>query len=168
MAAASTMTGARAKIVIANPNADGYTGVVGMFSDCSFSYSLDLQPIYILGNAGPVESVYTAQEPIRVTCNGFRSVDNGPFAQAGMPPLNQLLTHEYMQIELFDRQSGKSIGIVKQCRPQGFDSGVSARQITSMSLTYMGLLFSDETTEERSSAGKNEERADANVYPGGR
>jgi hypothetical protein len=168
MAAASTMTGARAKVVIANPNPGGHSGVVGIFSDVSVSFAYDLQPIYILGNAAPVESVYTSQEPIRVTCNGFRSVDNGPFVQPGMPPLNQLLTHEYLQIELYDRQTGKSIGIIKQCRPQGFDSGISARQIQSMSLSYMGLLFSDETTEERQDAGKNEERGDANIYPAGR
>jgi hypothetical protein len=159
------MHGARCKVIIANPNPDGYSGVIGTFNNVSWSYGYDIRTVDVLGLERPAESVITGQMPIRLTCSGFRSIDFGPFTQPGMPPLNQILTHEYLTIELFDRQTGRSIAVIKECRPENFDSSITPRELTQMNLTYIGLAFSDETTAINQNMADNQPRTDAVKYP---
>lgn len=161
--AAQTLTGARAKCSIIKP---GQAPVlVGVFDQVSYGLDLDIQTVYILGNLQPVESVYTAQEPVRVSASGFRVVDQGPFVQGAMPAVNELLTSEYLVFEVFDRQTDQKVAVIKDLRPQNFNSGFSARQLTQMSLTYLGLSMADEFFADQDY--NNVDRADAVKWPTG-
>ena len=73
---------------------------------------------------------------------------------ARVPHLQDLLTHEYIQMEVMDRQTGKTICSLKSCRPTGYSTALSARNVEEITVNYVGLLVEDES-------GENAERADA-------
>lgn len=161
--AAQTLSGARAKVSIVKPGVAPI--LVGVFDNISYGLAYDLQPVYVLGNLQPVESVYTAQEPVRVSASGFRVYDQGPFVQGAMPTVSELLAHEYLTFEIFDRQTDQKVAVIKDLRPQNFDSGFSARQLTQMSLSYLGLSIADESFKDADY--NNVDRTDATKWPNG-
>jgi hypothetical protein len=138
---AKVMHGARAQLYI-----DGK--VVGVFSDCSWGLRYDAQPVYILGRFSPAEIGYTAQEAVQVTARGFRILDNGPHVTAKVPKLQDLLRHQDISLSIHDRQSGTLIATVTGCRPVGYETSVSSRALQEMSVTFMGLMVSDESTND--------------------
>lgn len=151
MATAKVMHGARAQLIV-----DGKP--VGIFSDCSWGLRYDAQPVYILGRFSPAEIGYTAQEAVQVTARGFRIIDHGPHADAALPKLQDLLNHQDIVLTIHDRQSCKTLATVTGCRPVGYETSVSSRALQEMSVTFMGLLVSDETAT-------NAENADARDLP---
>lgn len=165
MAAGKTMTGARGVVSIVNPNSpDAKPKVVGIFSSVSWGLTYDVQPVFTLGHMGPQELVYTAQEPVSVQCSGFRAIGFGAHAGAAMPNVSELLTHEYIQITVTDRQNVDAnaqpkMATLKNLRPVSYNTTLSARNLEEISITYIGLKVDDESTTLV-------ERADAVVYPG--
>ena len=98
MAPPKTLHGARATLSI-----DGK--IVGLYSQVSYGVQYDVQPAYILGRHSPGELVYTAQEPVQISCTGFRVFNNGPHGDAKVPKLQDLLNHSDISISVFDRQN---------------------------------------------------------------
>jgi len=145
------VTGARAKVYIADPNT-GKAELIGIFNSVSLGLTYDVQPVYILGRFGPAASVYTGQEPVSVQCGGFRVVGAGVHLMARMPNVKDLLTHEYIQIVVHDRQSGKKLHVVNECRPVSYSTTISARDIEQINITYIGLRVDDESTALAESA----------------
>jgi hypothetical protein len=150
---AKVMTGARAKVSIAGRP-------VGIFNNISYGLSFGADPIYILGAYGPVESVYTAQEPVNISCSGWRVINHGPHAEAAVPSLSELLRHEYVEITVFDRldDAGKPIAKFRQCRAVSYNATLANRQPSECQITYIGLRMDDETKE-------NDELPGAAVLP---
>lgn len=153
---AHVMTGARAKVSI-----DGKP--VGIFNNISYGLSYGLDPIFILGAYGPVESVYTSQEAVSITASGWRVIDHGPFAEAAMPTLSELLRHEYFEITVFDRdvlpgQPERQIAAFRRCRATSFNTTLANRQPSEVQITFMGLRMDDETAT-------NDELPSAAVLP---
>lgn len=150
MAASKVMNGARAKLGIYDP-ATGLTRTVGIFNNVSFGLTFDAQPAYILGAYAPAEIDYTSQEPVSITASGWRVIDHGPHVEAGIPRLQDLLTHEYLELAIIDRQreaGGKDGRITKfrQVRPTGYSTTISARQLEEITCTFMAIRVDDEST----------------------
>lgn len=166
MAAPKVMHGARAKVWINSPNGVGgpSSKLVGMFTTVSWGLTYDVQPVYVLGNLGPVELVYTAQEPVSVQCSGFRVIGHGAQADGKMPLLRDLLTHEYISLEIFDRQSDpaaptqKAIASIRDLRPTSYSTTLNARNLEEISVSYIGRFVDEDGNE-------NAERSDAAQLP---
>ncbi len=147
-------TGARAKLGIVDTTNDT-TKTVGLFTSVSYSLRYDASPVYILGKFAPAEIDYTAQEMVSISCSGWRVIGSGPHAEAGLPKLEELLTHEYLTMQISDRQTGAVMATFSQVRPVSFSTTVSARQLQEMTVEFVGILVGDETS------GKNDESAGA-------
>jgi hypothetical protein len=139
---AKVLSGARAKLGFYDGNQVNY---VGIFSDCSYGVTYDCQPAFILGRYSAAELDYTAMEVVHITANGFRIVDHGWWADANFPSLSQLMSANYMTMSILDRQTLKEIARIDQVRPVAATGGFSARQLSTSTHTYMGLLISDES-----------------------
>jgi hypothetical protein len=121
---------------------------VGIFSDCSYGVTYDVQPAWILGRYSAASLDYTAMEIVHVTANGYRIIDHGWFRDAQFPSLSQLMEHVPMTIQLIDRQSPNlqvPMARISEVRPVGATGGFSARQLSTSTHTYVGLLVSDES-----------------------
>lgn len=143
MAPPRTMHGARAQIIIADPNSNS-AGIVGIFNSFSYGLAYDVQDVFLLGRLSADELVYTAQETVNCTASGFRVVGAGPHKTAKVPELQQLLSHEYLQIAVYDRQTNQLICRITNVRPTGYSTTINARQIEEISVSFRGLLVGDE------------------------
>lgn len=157
MPASDILTGPRAKLGIYNPST-GQTSIVGIFTNVSWGLAYDTQDLYILGrySAGAIE--YTSQEVITLSCTGWRAIKRGPHVVAGVPALQDLLTAEYMELALIDRQleaSGQDgrIAKFKNVRPVGFQTGVNARSAADVTVTFKAILVSDESVDNFENPG---------------
>ena len=140
------LSGARAVVRINNKP-------IGMFSSFSYGLTFDVQAVYILGRYSAAETGYTAQEPVRCTASGWRVVGNGPHAAASMPNLRDLISHQYIQIDVLDRQSGKVIAIIKDVRPETYSTTIAVKSLTEVTHTFVGLVVDDESTKNTESQG---------------
>lgn len=157
MAAPKVMHGARAKVGIVDPNT-GLVQVVGIYSNVSYNLTYDTPPVYILGAYAPAAIENVAQEPVSMTCTGWRVVDHGAHVQGKVPKLADLLTSEYLQMVIIDRQTNKRICTVRDVRPTGYSTAISARQLEEMTMGYIGRFCDDESTD-------NSERFDSTTLP---
>lgn len=163
MAPSKTMHGARAQLSVTDPNT-GLSRIVGIFNSVSFGLSYDVRPVEILGRFNPDETVYVGQEAISVNASGWRVVDAGPHVSAGMPRLQDLLTSEYLELAIFDRQatangqSPKPIAKIHQVRAVSYSTSYASRNLVDLNVTFIGLLVDDESVE-------NSERPDAATLP---
>jgi hypothetical protein len=150
--ASKVMSGARAKVFIADPNS-GKPELVGSFHTVTVGLTFDVQPVNILGRFSPDELVYTAQEAVTVQCSGFRVIGAGVHRMMKVPNTRDLLTHEYLQLVITDRQTGRDIHKVHSVRPVSYSTTLNARALEDVSVTYLGLLIDDEDTELSESVG---------------
>jgi hypothetical protein len=137
MGKAQILTGARAKIMIKGK-------VVGLFTQCSWEVRQTKEPAFILGRYHPAEITPTTQEPVQMTLNGYRVVDSGPYKVASATLLKSLLEEEDFTVTVIDRQTKKTIFQAVGCRVAGWSSGVSARGISDVRLTIIGIKGEDE------------------------
>lgn len=142
---AKTMHGARAQVIIADPNT-GTSGVVGIFNSISYGLAFDVAEVSLLGRYSPDELVYTGAEAVNVTASGFRVIDAGPHVAGHVPDLASLLQHEYIELAIFDRQTNKRVAMIHSVRPTGYSTSISARQLEEITVTFRGLLVDDEST----------------------
>ena len=75
-------------------------------------------------------------------------IDHGWFADAQFPSLSQLMFANYMTLSVMDRQSKKEMARIDFVRPEAATGGFSARQLSTSTHTYMGLLVSDESNPD--------------------
>ena len=151
------LTGARAKILINGK-------LVGLFSQCSWSVNQDKQPAFILGRYNPAEVTPTTQEPVRMTLNGYRVVDAGPYRVANATLLRNLLNEEDFTVDVLDRQTGKTIFRAVGCRVQGWSSGVASRGVSDIRLEIVAIKAEDEYG--LASGGDDESNSAANLDDG--
>lgn len=144
--APKVMSGARAKLQIIDPNTGAAT-TLGIFANVSYALAYDAQPAYILGRYSAAEIDYTSQEPVQVSASGFRVVGQGAHTHASVPDLKSLLTHEYITLQIVDRQSGQAIAKISNVRPTGYSTSISARQLEEITVNFIGILVDDEDTE---------------------
>lgn len=152
MAAPKVMSGARATFGVFNPNTDTTT-VIGIFSNVSYGVTYDVQPAFILGRYSAAEIDYTAADVVQVTASGWRVIGNGWHKAGQLPTLQQLLTHEYLQLSVTDRQTNKVIAVINNVRPTSASGGFAARQLSESTHTFVGLLVDDEDNQNSESVG---------------
>jgi hypothetical protein len=127
--------------------------IQGVFTSVTWGVSYDAVPSYILGRFSPAEITYVGQEAINVNATGFRVIDNGAYVAAGLPKLQDLMTHEDITLAIYDRETGKAVMTVVGVRPTGYTSGVAARSISDFSASFSGMRASDESGENNEAAG---------------
>lgn len=147
------MHGARAIMAVAGQP-------VGLFTNVSYHVQYDVAPVNILGRYGPVTTEYVGAEPVQVNCNGWRVLDHGPFAVIGkngerlVPTLNELITAEEITLTIYDRQDPtKKVMEVVGCRSQGFQGGMASRSLSEMSVSFIGLVLTDENAPSQGEPG---------------
>lgn len=145
-------SGARAKVSIVDP-VTNETKFIGMFSRCDWNYGYDAEPAYILGRYGPASIDYTSQLPVSLRCGGWRVIGHGAHVAANLPALQNLMQAAYVTIAVEDRQTGAAQVTVVGCRPVGYSTGVSARGLQEISIDFIGLCASDESTENEEGEG---------------
>lgn len=141
-----TMNGARALVYMTDRNT-GETFLVGYWNSFGYTVNYDVQPTWILGRYSAAELSTTGVEPVSITAGGWRVVDNGPFKRGRLTNVKDLLTQEYLKLEVVDRQTGKKIATIENCLPTGTTSTLSAKALTDSNNTYIGLLLDDESTD---------------------
>ena len=141
------------------------TAPAGIFNSCSYGVNYDVSPVYILGRFSAAELVYVGAEVISINASGFRVMDHGPFAVIDqdtgarlVPRLQDLLNYDDLSISLHDRletDPNKPIMIVTQVKPVGFNSSMSARALSDLTVNFQGIHFSDEEGDNNESAGSS-------------
>lgn len=145
-------SGPRAKVGLVNPST-GVAKYFGIFESCSWGQTYDIQPTYILGRWTAASLDYTAVEPVQVTCSGWRVVGHGPHTDGQLPFIQNLLTADYLQIVVTDRKTGATVATIVDVRPSGYSTGVAARQLSQLTVSYMGIRAETEEGENTESAG---------------
>lgn len=149
------VSGARAKVWLTDKNT-GETFLVGIWSSFGYSVQYDVQAAFILGRFSAAELSTTGVEPVSITASGWRVVGAGPYKKARLMNVKDLLTQEYIQLEVIDRQTGLTIASIENCLPTGTSSTLTSKVLTESTNTYMGLLFSDEDTESVEAASASD------------
>lgn len=145
------MSGARAKMGFYNP-ATGLFTVVGLFSSVDYGVNYQTEPAFTLGRFSAAANDYVSMDIIGITCSGFRVINHGPFKDAGIPVLQNLLLADYIQLAIVDRQSEltgiQDARIAKffNVRPTGFTTGANARSLQQMTFHYQATGFGDESS----------------------
>jgi len=149
----TVMHGARAILAIAGQP-------VGIFTNVSYQVQLDVAPVTILGSYAPVTTEYVGMEPVSVSATGWRVLDHGPHAVIGkngeriVPALAELISADELSITVYDRQDPtKKIADITNVRSQGFSSGVAARSLSELTVTFIGLIYSDESLPDNGEPG---------------
>lgn len=158
MAASNIVTGARAKLAIDDPN-KGTSGVIGIFHAFSWSAQLGAFPLHLIGRFSPDQIVYTHSEPVNFSASAYRSIHHGPHQSGSVPPLDLLLTADYLTLTLIDRVLDKAndgtggIAIIKGVRMTGYNAQVSAKGVMEYTITGIGIKINDEDTVQEETPG---------------
>lgn len=153
MAAPKVLSGARAKIGFLDPGSNQAT-FVGIFNTVSLGLSFDAQPAYILGRYSPADIDYTAQAPVSVNMSGYRVYGHGAHKDGRLPRLQDLLTADYLTVVIVDRQNPtRALHTIRNFRPTGYSTTISARNLEEISLSGVGILIDDEDTQNAESPG---------------
>lgn len=161
--APKVFSGARGKVYIENPNGGG-NQLIGIFSNISYNVTYDTTPAYILGRWTPAEIDYSSVSPVNITAGGWRVVGLGPHEGGQLPRIQDLLLHQYLTIQIFDRETQEYVATIQFVRPTGFHSNVTARQLSDMTLSYVGILVEDEDVNTNAEPGDS---TNLNVAPQG-
>lgn len=153
MANSQTLTGHRVVVSI-----DGKE--VGIFNSCSHSHSNEAEPLYILGRSGPADIVYKGITPVEGSLSGWRIVGQGAYVQAKFVRPQDLLTAPPATLTLYDRQTTQVVSTITGVRFTGLSTGFQSRGVIETSVSFIGMMVSDES-------GKNSEGAGATQLPPG-
>ena len=135
---AKILTGPRAVVFIGEKQ-------VGMFSSITWSASQEKFSAFILGRFNAAELTPVGQEPIRASLTGYRIMDAGPYAVANATHLADLLNENDFILKIQDRQTGKIIVTITECKVTNWSSGINARSVSDIRIDVMGLRIFDES-----------------------
>jgi hypothetical protein len=146
------LSGARAKVGIFQ--GDETPEYIGIFSDVSYTYAYDQQPVYILGRFSASSIDPVALETVAISATGWRVLDHGPFAKSGgnFTRLQDAMVDDYLTFTIMDRQSERTIATITKVRPVSAGGGYSMRQLSSNTYQFMGILMSDESGDNHEAA----------------
>jgi len=135
---AKTLTGARCLLSIDSQP-------IGLFASVDFGVNNAAEDIYVLGNLGASEIVYTSQDTITVNVSGFRVMGSSPYDASSVPKLQELLTHADITLSIVDRTTKLPVMTLVGVRPIGYNVSAQARGVASLSISFRGLRLSDES-----------------------
>lgn len=140
------VSGPRCKLGRLDPSS-GVVRYFGIFESVSYGLTYDCQPVFLLGRWTAASLDYTAVEPVQVSCTGWRVVNHGPHTDGGLPKIQDLLTADYQLLSIVDRKTHAVIATIRDVRPTGYSTGVAARQLSQLSMSYIGIIADDEDTD---------------------
>ncbi len=152
--ATKTLHGTRSVLSVNLTDATGDRAVaLGIFESIETGVSQDHFEPFILGRASAGEIVLMGQAPIMVRLSGFRKVDGttnemGPYGNQNldMSNLQELLAdNKDLMIQITDRQTGKVVMRVLNCKVVSHNFSVAAKQPARLSLELVGLVYEDES-----------------------
>jgi hypothetical protein len=119
---------------------------VGIFSDVSWSVANDIQAAWILGRYTAADTEVVGVELVQVTATGYRVFGHSWTKDAKFPKLEDIANSGYLTMALYDRQhpNGPCIGEIKKLRPASASVSFTPRMLSSVTHTYIGILYSDE------------------------
>src|ERR1019366_955596 len=141
------MSGARAKLGFWDSTTNSVK-YIGIYSSVSYNYSIDVQPVYILGRFSAASIDNVSVDTIHMACSGWRVVNHGPMAEGMFPRLDSLAKAGYLSMAITDRQSDTIIANVTKVRPVNYSGGFTMRTLATVDMSYMGILLSDESAPD--------------------
>jgi len=160
MAKSPIIHGAIAKISILD-EATNRIITTGIFTSCTWSVSYDTHVAHTLGRHEPQAITYTGREAIRMTLTGFRVAGGSPFQILTVPALKELMNTQGIKVTIQQRggTDGKSkdsnLIEVTQCFATDFSTGVNARSVSDVSVSLIGIQYSEPNTPEDGTSGIN-------------
>ncbi len=162
MATAKTMSGARAKVSFIDQQS-GLPIPCGFFSNISYGLVYDQQAAFVLGRYSAAELQYTAVEVVQISASGWRTFRHGRHTAGRLPRVQDLLLHQPLEMLIEDRQvtaanpgADAAVARIHNVLPLTSGEGYTIRQLSEMTLSYVGLLVDDEDVS-------NEEHPTASV-----
>lgn len=153
MATPKILTGARAKLSISDPNNGQSDKVIGIFNNISYGFSYSTVPAYILGRLTAAEIDYTSVDTVSVSATGYRVIGQGGHTAGALPNVNELLSHQYVTLTVYDRLTQRRVGIIQNCRPTGYSTTISSRNTVEITINYVGIFVDDEDTSNQEIEG---------------
>jgi hypothetical protein len=142
MALPKVLNGARS-IVSFTDSATGLSTPIGIFTSFDYSVGYDATPIFILGRLTAAEIEYTGVSPVSITASGWRTIDHGPHVSGKLPKIKDMLTSDYLTFTVMDRlDPTKTVCKITKVRATGYNTGLSAKGLQSMTLHYLGIFAS--------------------------
>ena len=114
----------------------------------SYNYSIDVQPIFLLGRYSAASLDNVSVDTVHISCSGWRVVNHGPMAEGHFPRLDQLAKAGYLSLQILDRQSDTTIASITSVRPASYSAGFTMRTLSTIDMSYVGILVSDETAKD--------------------
>ncbi len=154
---AKVIHGARVLVGLFDPNSQ-QTRIVGLFSNCSYGLIYDWQGAPILGRYTVAELQHTAVEPVQIQCSGYRVYGHSWHADPGLPAVQNLLLYEPIELVILDRQA-QALGAeprivrVSNVLPVSGHVGFQVKTLSEISVSYVGIISSDESVSNSESAG---------------
>jgi hypothetical protein len=146
MGVSTTITGARCLLKIAGE-------IQGMFTDVSWGQSYSEQELFVLGRYSAADIVYTAANTVTVSATGYRAYNKGAFVVAKLPTIAQLSAYQGITLEIEFAGNDKGIVQVFDVKPIDYSSRASARGVMELSITFKGIISSDETVAQNDDSG---------------
>jgi len=112
----------------------------------------------LIGVSGKQPRYCSASHRDQAKTTGWRVVNHGPHTDGRMPKVQDIMKHEYMTIVVVDRLTFQAVATIKSVRPTSYNTGFAARQLSQMSMSYMGILADTEDAD-------NSEPADSTSLP---
>lgn len=136
------ISGARALVQIY----DGQTtNTVGIFSQCSYGITYEYSPAFILGRYSAASIDYTSLDICQIQAHGYRVVGHGWHTEARLPYLSELMFPNVLQFQVLDRATNQTVATITNVLATSASGGYTARQLSEIQVTYVGLLVSDES-----------------------
>lgn len=133
MAASKQVHGARALVFIKGTP-------VGIWNDISIDWNYDVRSSYILGRFSAAGLTTVGVEPCNIRASGFLVINHGFFKEGKITNLQDLLSQEYIELTVTDREFEKPLLLITGCLPTGMSVNLPAKELATGTNTYIGLL----------------------------
>lgn len=127
--------------------------LVGLFDSIDYGANIMLEPAFILGRSSGAEVVTTGFDVVNVSLNGFRIVGQGVHVLPKFPKVQDLVNQGEFKIDVIDRQTGDPVATILRCKWQRYGTGFSARSLTRVQMSCIGLVLQDESGDQDEGPG---------------
>jgi hypothetical protein len=135
-------SGARAVVQVYNGDT---AETIGIFSQCSYGITYEYASAFILGRYSAAALEYTSLDVVQLQCHGYRVAGHGWHVAGRIPYLNQLMRPNILRFQLFDRATDQAVATITNVIATSASGGYTARQLSELQVSYVGLLVSDES-----------------------
>ena len=135
---------------------------IGIFSQVSYGLNYEYGTAFILGRYSAASIDFTSVDVVQMQCHGYRVVGHGWHQEARLPYISEMLFPNYLTFQIYDRGSKTAVMKLNPVLPTSASGGYTARQLSEIQCTYVGILCTDESDLD---FNKNTETAGAANLP---